>query len=361
MKFVSSIVVALTAATVLSTAALAQTATPTPSPAAENAKPAMAQPAPEMKAVLDKLQELGAKPIGTQSVEDTRKGPTPADAAMAVMKEKGIQPDAAVAAVKTKDIMIPGAAGEIPIRIYTPEGTGPFPIVVYFHGGGWVIADIDTYDASARGIAAGAEAIVVSADYRHAPEYKFPAAHDDANAAYKWVVENSGSFNGDASKIALVGESAGGNLAANVAITARDQKLTAPLAQVLVYPVAGKDMTTPSYVENAEAMPLSKQAMEWFVANVFESKEQAADPRLDLVNRTDLAGLPPTTIINAQIDPLRSEGEMLAAKMKAAGVVTEQKTYDGVTHEFFGMAAVVPQAKEATDMAVAALTKAFGN
>lgn len=361
MKFALALTASFAAATVLSTAALAQTATPTPAPATEAAKLAMAQPATEMKAVLDKLQELGAKPIGTQSVEATRKGPTPADAAMAVMKEKGVQPDAAVAAVKTKDMMIPGAAGEIPIRIYTPEGTGPFPVVVYFHGGGWVIADIDTYDASARAIAAGAKAIVVSADYRHAPEHKFPAAHEDANAAYKWVVENSGSFNGDASKIALVGESAGGNLAANVAITARDQKLTAPLAAVLVYPVAGKDMTTPSYVENAEAMPLSKQAMEWFVSNVFESKEQVADPRLDLVNRKDLAGLPPTTIINAEIDPLRSEGEMLAEKMKAAGVATEQKTYDGVTHEFFGMAAFVPQAKEATDMAVAALSKAFGN
>ncbi|WP_062118201.1 alpha/beta hydrolase [Aureimonas sp. AU40] len=358
MTRVSRLALALATATLLSAAALAQTAAT--APAADASKP-MAQPAPEMKAVLDKLTALGAKPIGTQSVEETRKGPTPADAAMAVMKEKGIQPDAAFKAVKTRDLTIPGAGGPIPVRIYTPEGTGPFPIVVYFHGGGWVIADIDTYDASARGIAAGAKAVVVSADYRHAPEHKFPAAHEDANAAYKWAIENSGSFNGDAKKVALVGESAGGNLAANVAITARDQKLTAPLAEVLVYPVAGKDMTTPSYVENAEAMPLSKKAMEWFVSNVFESKQQAADPRLDLVNRSDLAGLPPTTIINAEIDPLRSEGEMLAGKLKAAGVATEQKTYAGVTHEFFGMAAVVPQAKDATAMAVAALTKAFAN
>jgi len=361
MKTATRLALALASATLLSTAALAQTATPATAPTSDMAKPAMAQPTAEMKSVLDKLKELGAKPIGTQSVEETRKGPTPADAAMAVMKEKGIEPDAAFKAVKTKDMMIPGAAGEIPVRVYTPEGTGPFPVVVYFHGGGWVIADIDTYDASARGIAANAKAVVVSADYRHAPENKFPAAHEDAIAAYKWAIENSGSFNGDAKKVALVGESAGGNLAANVAIAARDQKLTMPLAEVLVYPVAGKDMMTPSYVENAEAAPLSKPAMEWFVSNVFESKEQAADPRLDLVNRMDLAGLPPTTIINAEIDPLRSEGEMLAEKLKAAGVATEQKTYDGVTHEFFGMAAVVPQAKEATDMAVKALTKAFGN
>lgn len=346
---------ALAGAAFLTGATFAQNTTP----ATEKENLTMSQPAPEMKAVLDKLKELGAKPLGTQSVEDTRKGPTPADAAMAVMKEKGIKPDAAFKAVKSRDMMIPGAVGEIAIRIYTPEGSGPFPIVVYYHGGGWVIAEINTYDASARGIAAGAKAIVVSADYRHAPEHKFPAAHDDANAAYKWVVEHSGSFNGDGKKIALVGESAGGNLAANVAITARDEKLTMPLAEVLVYPIAGKDTSTPSYIENADAMPLSKPAMEWFFKNALTSMEKAADKRIDLVNRDDLAGLPPTTIINAQIDPLRSDGEMLAEKLKAAGVMTEQKTYSGVTHEFFGMAAVVPQAKEATGMVVAALTKAF--
>ena len=327
---------------------------------AADEKPTLAEPAVEMKAVLDKLKDLGAKPLGTQSVKDTRKGPTPADAAMAVMKEKGVDPDAAVKAVKAKDMMFPGAGGQIAIRIYTPEGTGPFPIVVYYHGGGWVIADINTYDASARGIAAGAKAVVVSADYRHAPEDKFPAAHDDANAAYKWAVEHSGSFNGDGLKVALVGESAGGNLAANVAITARDQKLTMPRAEVLVYPIAGKDMATPSYVENADATPLSKPAMKWFFKNALKSMDEAADKRIDLVNRTDLAGLPPTTIINAQIDPLRSEGEMLAGKMKAAGVMVEQKTYAGVTHEFFGMAAIVPQAKDAMAMSIAALTKAFG-
>ena len=162
---------------------------------ANKEKPSMAQPSSEMQAVLDKLKELGAKPLGTQSVEDTRMGPTPADAAMAVTKEKGIEPDAAFKAVKTKNMMIPGAQDKIAIRIYTPEGVGPFPIVVYYHGGGWVIADIDTYDASARGIAANAKAIVVSADYRHAPEHKFPAAHEDANAAYKWTIESpSGKF-----------------------------------------------------------------------------------------------------------------------------------------------------------------------
>ncbi|MBB3996370.1 alpha/beta hydrolase [Aureimonas pseudogalii] len=337
-------------------AASAQTATPAPAAAASQP---MAQPAPEMKSVLDELTALGAKPIGTLSVKETRTQPSPADAVMAIMKDQNIEPPAAVQAVKSRDIQIPGGAGEIAARVYTPQGEGPFPLVVYYHGGGWVIADLDTYDASPRALSAGAKAVVVSVDYRHAPEQKFPAAHEDAFAAYKWIVENSGSLNADATRIAVAGESAGGNLAANVAIMARDAKITQPIHQLLVYPVAGNDMNTPSYIENAEAQPLSKQGMMWFVENVFASKDQTSDPRLNLVGRDDLQGLPAATVINAQIDPLRSEGEALAANLKSAGVAVEQKTYSGVTHEFFGMGTVVPQAKEAMDMAGQRLAAAF--
>jgi len=292
-------------------------------------------------------------------VKETRTQPTPADAVMAIMKDKNIEPPAAVQAVKSRDIMIPGGGGEVAARVYTPEGQGPFPLVVYYHGGGWVIADLDTYDSSPRALSAGAKAVVVSVDYRHAPEHKFPAAHEDAFAAYKWIVENSGSLNADATRIAVAGESAGGNLAANVAIMARDAKITQPIHQLLVYPVAGNDMNTPSYVENAEAQPLSKQGMMWFVENVFASKDQTSDPRLNLVGRDDLQGLPAATVINAQIDPLRSEGEAYAANLKSAGIAVEQKTYPAVTHEFFGMGTVVPQAKEALDMASERLAAAF--
>jgi len=337
-------------------AASAQTATPAPAAAASQP---MAQPAAEMKSVLDKLTALGAKPIGTLSVKETRTQPTPADAVMAIMKDKNIEPPAAVQAVKSRDIMIPGGSGEVAARVYTPEGQGPFPLVVYYHGGGWVIADLDTYDSSPRALSAGAKAVVVSVDYRHAPEHKFPAAHEDAFAAYKWIVENSGSLNADATRIAVAGESGGGNLAANVAIMARDAKITQPIHQLLVYPVAGNDMNTPSYIENAEAQPLSKQGMMWFVENVFASKDQTSDPRLNLVGRDDLQGLPAATVINAQIDPLRSEGEAYAANLKSAGIAVEQKTYPAVTHEFFGMGTVVPQAKEALDMASERLAAAF--
>ncbi|MDB5473305.1 MAG: hypothetical protein JWP99_608 [Devosia sp.] len=312
----------------------------------------------DMRAVLEKLMDLGAKPIHTLSVEQVRTQPTPADAAMAVLEERGESTEPEEVA-STEDIMIPGPAGDIPARVYTPEGEGPFPVIVYYHGGGWVIANIDVYDASARALANQAEAIVVSSHYRQGPEDKFPAAHDDANAAYEYVVENASSWNGDVDALAIVGESAGGGLAVNVAIHARDAELTTPDAIVAVYPIAGGQTDTPSYQENANATPLGRADMEWFFEHYLNSAEERNDPRIDLYEEADLAGLPPTTIINAEIDPLLSDGEMLAQAMEAAGVEVEQKTFDGVTHEFFGMAAVVPSAKEAQALAGEKLRAAF--
>lgn len=318
----------------------------------------MAKPAPEMQAVLDKLQALEAKPVAGLSVPEARTQASPADAARALQWEKHISSDPE-AKVTTRDIAIPSPNGGLAARVYVPDGKGPFPVVVYYHGGGWVIADINVYDASPRAIAAGAKAIVVSVEYRHAPEHKFPAAHDDAWTAYQWVVENIHELNGNAEKIAVAGESAGGNLAANVALMAKTQKTRQPVHQLLVYPVAGSDMNTPSYKENANAKPLGKADMEWFVKHVTTSMDQAKDPRIDLDGRSDLAGVAPATVILAQIDPLRSEGETYAEKLEKAGVKVNVKTFDGVTHEFFGMAKVVPQAKQAMDMAITDLTAAF--
>ncbi|TNC47244.1 alpha/beta hydrolase [Rubellimicrobium rubrum] len=315
-----------------------------------------------MAAVLDKHAELGARPIDELSVEEARTQPSPADAVMAVMEEQGIEMPAELAAIATRDITYPAADGsEQPLRVYTPEGEGPFPLIVYFHGGGWVIADIDTYDASARALSAGAGAVVVSVEYRHAPEAQFPAQHEDANAAYAWIIENSGSLNADSERLAVAGESAGGNLAINVAINARDAQLTQPDHMLLVYPIAGNDMETASYQSYAEAKPLSRAAMMWFVENVFADQSQTADPRINLVGRDDLAGLPPATIINAEIDPLTTEGVALGSLLEEAGVEVNQMTYPGVTHEFFGMGAVVPEAKEAVDLATTDLRAAFGS
>ncbi|KQN71608.1 lipase [Devosia sp. Leaf64] len=326
-----------------------------PKPAAE-----MAQPNADMKAVLDALAELEAKPFHTLSVPEARNQASPADAARTVQRDKKI-PSEPESLVETKDIAIPGPMGALPARVYMPPdvGAGPLPVIVYFHGGGWVVADINVYDSTPRALAIGSKAIVISVDYRHAPEWKFPAAHDDAWTAYEWVVENIHTMNGDAARIAVAGESAGANLAANVALMAKEREATLPVYQLLVYPIAGTDTETESYLENAEAKPLGKADMEWFFEHVLEDPEQASDPRLNLVGRDDLAGLPPATVITAQIDPLRTEGETYAEDLEAAGVVVNALHYDGVTHEFFGMAKVVPEAKEAVDAANADLTAAF--
>ena len=232
-------------------------------------------------------------------------------------------------------------------------------MIVYYHGGGWVIANKDVYDGGARALAIGAKAVVVSADYRQGPEVKFPAAHDDAIAVYEWVCKNAASLKGDPKKIALAGESAGGGLAVATAIAARDKSMPKPLAIISVYPIAIGDTTSAAYMENANAKPLNRAMMSWFFENYLRSAADRADPRINLV-AADLHGLPPVTIINAQIDPLRGDGELLAEKIRSAGGTVEQKTYDGVTHEFFGMGAVHPKAKDAEARAVDALKKAFG-
>ena len=329
----------------------------------EKAESAMKTANPQMQAVLDKLAKLGAKPLGSQSVAETRRGPSPADAVKAVLVEQGKDPSALIAqmGVKTQETSYPTVGGAQNLRIYTPtvENQTILPVIVYFHGGGWVIADLDTYDASARGLAQKTGAIVASVEYRRAPENHFPAAHDDSVAAYRWVVQNAASFGGDAKRIAVAGESAGGNLAINVAIAARDQQLQAPLHVLLVYPVAGTDMTTPSYNINENAVPLGKRGMAWFVSHVLAKPSDAKDTRLALVGAANVAGLPPTTVIAAEIDPLLSEGKALADKLAKVGVVTTYTNFPGVAHEFFGMAAVVADADTAQELAAAKLREAF--
>ncbi|MEO6076597.1 MAG: alpha/beta hydrolase [Dokdonella sp.] len=320
----------------------------------------MAQPDAQMQAVLDELGAMNGKPIESLSAAEARQQPTPTDAVKALLKKQGksTTPDPAVTSAD-RNIQTPG--GSLPIRIYTPkDGTGPFPVVVYYHGGGWVIADLDVYDSGPRALSKLANAVVVSVHYRQGPENKFPAAHDDAYAAYEWTLANAGSINGDPKKVALAGESAGGGLAVATAIMARDKNVQMPLAVVSVYPIAGTDTATASYIEHAKAKPLNAPMMVWFFDKYLNGPQDFSNPRVDLVN-ANLAGLPPVTIINAQVDPLRSDGEILASKLKAAGVTTEQKTFPGVTHEFFGMAAVVDKAKQANQMAADALKRAFGS
>ena len=303
----------------------------------------------DMSRVLDELKALNPAPIEDLTPDEARRQPTPADAVKALMAKLGVTP--AHAAVRAHDLKA---------RVYRPEGAdGGRPIVLYFHGGGWVFADLDVYDASPRAIAARTGAVVVSARYRQAPEHKFPAAHDDALEAYRWVLEDAEGLGGDPSRVAVMGESAGGNLALNVSIAARDQGLPAPVHQVLVYPVAGVDMATPSYKINEFARPLNKAMMGWFVGHVLPDVHAQADPRIDVLGHAKLAGLPSTTIVTAEIDPLRSEGQHLAEKLRDAGVAVNAVDYEGVTHEFFGMGDVVRDARRAQELVAADLSAAF--
>ncbi len=318
---------------------------------------APAQPNDQMQAVLTSLASLKPKPITELSAAEARKQPSPADAVKALLKKRG-ESTAPEPVGRVVNRTIKGPGGSIPVRIYTPKGQGPFPVVVYYHGGGWVIADLDTYDASPRAIANLANAVVVSSHYRQGPEHRFPAAHQDAFAAYKWALANAKSLKGDPARVAVMGESAGGGLAGAVSLMARDSGVQLPVHQVLVYPIAGYDLNAPSYRENADAKPLNKPMMAWFFEQYLGSPADGRNPLLDLVH-ADLKGLPPATVINAQIDPLRSEGEQLAKALEAAGVATEQKTYAGVAHEFFGMGAVVDEAKEAQQAAAEGLKKGF--
>jgi acetyl esterase len=311
---------------------------------------------PEMLAVIEKLDSYNASAIETLSAERARQNPTPADAVKDLIAENNIKVPAPK--VEKADQHISVSQGEIVVRVYTPtKKKKSYPGILYIHGGGWVIATIDTYEASAIAMAEQNEAVVVAVEYRKGPEHKFPSAHTDSFDAYTWMIKHAESLKIDSKRVALVGESAGGNMAINVAIMVRDhRKIVSPVAQVLIYPVAQPGMNTPSYIDNENAKPLNKAMMHWFVKNALTSEFDAKDPRLDLT-KADLSGLPPTTIITAEIDPLMSDGEILRDQLEAAGVKVNYKMYKGVTHEFFGMAAVVPEAKAAQEFATKNLGK----
>lgn len=312
----------------------------------------------DMRAVIQQHMALGPRPIPTLTPQEARRQPTIADAVRTLLQRQG-RSTAPEQVGNVVDRTIPGPGGQIPVRIYTPAGTGPFPVVVYSHGGGWVIATIDTYDSSARALTNAARAIVISIEYRKGPENRFPAAHDDAFAAYQWALANAASIGGDPNRVATAGESAGGGLAVATALMARDRGVKLPVHVLSVYPIADGDTISPSYQEWASAKPLDRPTMAWFFRHYLRGPQDAADPRISLVD-TNLRGMPPHTIINAQIDPLRSDGEELAARLRAAGVQVQQRTWEGTTHEFFGTGAVVSDAREAVAFGGGALRAAFG-
>ncbi|MCZ6782373.1 MAG: alpha/beta hydrolase [Proteobacteria bacterium] len=254
---------------------------------------------------------------------------------------------------------LPGPGGEIPVRIYTPSAARDLPCLVYFHGGGFVICDLDTHDGSCRSLCNGAQCTVVSVDYRLAPEHKFPAAPEDCYAATRWVVENGASIGIDPARVAVGGDSAGGCLSAVVTLMARARGGPALAHQLLIYPVTNHAFDTASYAENAEGYLLSKAMMQWFWAHYLEKEDDGRDPLASPLRAPDHSGLPPATVITAEFDPLRDEGEAYAARLEGAGVPTSLLRYDGMIHGFFAMTAAIDKARQAVAQACTELRASF--
>jgi len=235
------------------------------------------------------------------------------------------------------DRSIPGPVGDIPIRIYKPSAGDNLPILVYFHGGGWVIGNLDTHDSVCRKLCKDAQVMVVAVDYRLSPEHKFPVPLDDCYAALQWVADNASSIGGDADRIAVGGDSAGGNLATVVSIKARDENGPSIKYQLLIYPVTDGSRDAQSKIDFASGYLLTKRDMDYFGDCYINEASDYLNPRISPLLASDLSGLPPAFLLTAGFDPLRDEGKAYAEKMKNAGVLVDYKNYEGTIHAFFGI------------------------
>jgi len=256
---------------------------------------------------------------------------------------------------------IPGPVQPIPIRVYWPETGRKLPVLVYFHGGGWVIGTLDQVDAQCRALANGAQCVVVNVDYRLAPEHKYPAAADDAYAAVRYVAEHATEFDADPGRIAVGGDSSGGNLAAVACLMARDRGGPQIAFQLLVYPVTDYDDDRPSMHEFAEGYMLTRAMMPYFWRHYVANAEEARSPYASPINAKSLAGLPPAMVITAECDPIRDQGEAYGQRLQEAGVPVIMKRYAGAIHVFFNLGGVIDSGREAVADAAAALRKTFAS
>ena len=305
-------------------------------------------PDPQMQAILDQMKAAGWKPTHTLSVAEARR-------AFKSHVAKGAP------VVRTVDRTIPGYGGALPVRIHWPVGAGPFPVLVFFHGGGWVLGDLDSHDVTCRSLTNQATCATVSVDYRLAPEHKFPAAVEDAFVATRWVADHAGELGMDPARIAVGGASAGGNLATVVSLMARERGGPALVFQLLIYPVTDAALDTPSArAVTSDAYTLNRADMEWFWGHYLRDATDRRDPRASPALAPSLAGLPPALVITAEIDPLCDEGERYAEALTRAGVATTYTRHDGVTHGFVGMEAALDKGRTAVAECARALRQAFG-
>ena len=255
---------------------------------------------------------------------------------------------------EVRDLQVTGAAGDLPARLYRPSAAQDLPVLLWLHGGGMVIGDLKSADWVCRELCQQAQIVVLSVEYRLAPEHKFPAAPDDAYAALAWVAAHTASIGGDAARIAVGGDSAGGTLAAVCCLMARDRGGPAIAAQLLVYPGADRE-TRPSVTEFARGPILTEEVVKWFRGHYHASEEELLDPRASPALWDSHTGLPPACVLTAEIDIIRDAGESYGAQLARAGVLTTMKRYSGVFHGFFTMGAFMGKTREAVGDAAAFL------
>jgi acetyl esterase len=304
---------------------------------------------PKAQWLLDELERQGLPPFEEMTVPQARE---------VIMGFRDLQAEPPPIA-GTQDREIPGPAGSIPVRVYTPNTAAPRPALVYFHGGGWTIGNLDVTDKPCRALSHATGGVVVSVEYRMGPEHRFPAAVDDCVAATRWVAEHAAELGADPGRLVVIGDSAGGNLAAVVALVARDQGGPPIAYQVLIYPVTDYAFETPSYIQNADGYLLTRESMRWFWDKYLASPADGGDPRAAPLRASDLSGLPAALVITCEFDPLRDEGEAYAERLRAAGVPVKLHRFDGMLHGFFWMSGVFTQTQELLDEIAAELDAAL--
>jgi acetyl esterase/lipase len=306
---------------------------------------------PQAQKLADAFAALNLKPVEDSTPEEARESIRSRTAALGPFED--------VAAVAEHRVPVKG--GEIAVRVYSPGGPGPHPALLFYHGGGWVIGDLYTHDGICRSITNAAGCMVASVDYRLAPEARYPVAAEDSYAALVWVAENAARLGIDPRRVAVGGDSAGGNLATVVALMARDRGGPALVQQTLIYPVTNHDLDTPSYHEHATGYLLTREAMRWFWRHYLAREEQGNEPYASPLLASSLAGLPPALVITAGCDPLRDEGEAYAARLRDAGVPVTLTRYEGIFHGFIRMTRLHDKAKAALDEIAGSLRKAFAS
>ncbi|MFC4550424.1 MULTISPECIES: alpha/beta hydrolase [Halorussus] len=306
---------------------------------------------PEASAFLETVDALPQPPRYALTVESAREA----------LRELFADAERDAEVEEMSEFTIPGPVGNLPVRLYTPRANAPHPTLVFYHGGGWVVGDLDTHDNVCRALCAGADCAVVSVDYRLAPEHPFPAAVEDAYAALKWVAEHGEGATLDTDRLAVGGDSAGGNLAAATALLARDRNGPALTHQSLIYPaVASMGVQEfPSYEENGRGYLLEMPGMEWYWERYVQSRVHERNPYLAPLLASDHSDLPPATVLTAGFDPLRDEGQAYADRLEAAGVPVERHHHEGQIHGFVSLTDFMSSADDALDDLAADLRTAF--